>query len=568
MKNRIPCFLLIFFVSTLFTFAQTQAEKDFVAQIKNNATQNGWEDTQKKMKDFAVSQYQKRSYVNAMKYYYLYLWALVLKSKTDLLSDGLLDYVLINNAFSESFWNNLSPSDDFPKVMEILNNLYASDPASFKQYSELALAIALVYDKQPSSSDWPHYQIGSQARDSIPKTLPDPVKVFQFFVERNKNNSVTIRSDRLSASELKYVVDITASFDELIWVGKKINLNLNRLDSIYQGVVYDHPRLKEGGVGAGRWVDDNYKLDNILKKGGICIDQAYFTTQACKGRGVPSILVSGSGRDGYHAWVGAYKHGNWDFSTGRYSSENFVAGTAFDPQTWEKKTDHAIDYSIEAFRKTDNHRLALVHIAFAKIYMNEKNESQAAVAAQEATRLSSFYDEAWRTYIFVLEKNASKKEEALSAAIAALMKYPEVQNEFVVGLSDFYKDRGENEKAYELQMRLAKRISDKRSDLSIEMAKETLADVVNEKGYQEGFAEYKRMFTRFKDANGTALFNNIVLPFVANAMNNDEKKIAQQALKFAKDKLNFTQGSQLEAQYYSVLQKVDPDAFKREVKKR
>ncbi len=559
--SRYLVFVLISILPCVSVQAQNTAKKTWEL-AKAFAEKEGWKPTAEKMKAFSVQNYERGAYDQAIENYYLYLWCQVMAEQKADMDSEFLDYAMREKVFSESFWNLISEKDDFKMVMTILCRLYKNDSTLFNQYQNLALAIAVVYDQQPSSSNWPHFQVGSQARNSIPQGLPDPLEAFNFFVERDTKLGTLYRLPRLSAGELKFVVDVTASFDELMWVRTKVKLNISDLNPIYQGIKYDMARLEAGKYS---WTDNDYRLQNIYKKGGICIDQAYFTTQVCKVNGVPSISISGSGKDGYHAWVGYYKRGNWDFSVGRYESDNYLSGSAFDPQTWKEVSDHAIDYLIEPFRKTDDFKRAKIHLAFAKLYLDTDGE-KAVKAAQAAVKLSPLYDEAWDLYISASGKNktdAKDYEAALQEAIKALSKYVEIQSVYVDRLSKSYKDRGETQLAHDLQVSMAKKMARKRSDLSIELASDALREVIKEKGIDQGFMEYKSTLMRFKSANGTDLVNNIVQPFVVASVDANNRKLAMQAVKYAQDKIPYERGSQLEEQFDEIMRYIDPNSVKK-----
>ncbi|HMO25409.1 MAG TPA: hypothetical protein PKB10_04000, partial [Tepidisphaeraceae bacterium] len=82
-----------------------------------------------------------------------------------------------------------------------------------------------------------------------------------------------------------------------------------------------------------------YTLENLLKVGGICIDQSYFASQVARIVGVPSVVVIGQGGGGGvgHAWVGSLElRGRqvlWNFTDGRYDAQLYYTGTVTDPQT-------------------------------------------------------------------------------------------------------------------------------------------------------------------------------------------------------------------------------------------
>ena len=72
---------------------------------------------------------------------------------------------------------------------------------------------------------------------------------------------------------------------------------------MYKRQQYDNGRISDASS-VYSWPYPSYLLADILKKGGICIDQAYYAETIGKGRGIPTIGFTGYGMDGAHAWFG------------------------------------------------------------------------------------------------------------------------------------------------------------------------------------------------------------------------------------------------------------------------
>ena len=61
------------------------------------------------------------------------------------------------------------------------------------------------------------------------------------------------------------------------------------------------------------WPHGSYRLSTIGKRGGLCVDQAYYTSHAAKAKGVPNIIFLGQGNSGEHAWIGFLVNYGRDF---------------------------------------------------------------------------------------------------------------------------------------------------------------------------------------------------------------------------------------------------------------
>ena len=200
-------------------------------------------------------------------------------------------WVLSNQAFSEEFFSILQPVDKLPTVFAILEGLHRRDPAKFARYSSLALAIAVVYDVPPPPW-WPHVQVSPEA---LSRKLPNPAAPFDWLTHEDMVGHTYHRLTRLRAEELKFVVDAAAPIPELAWSQEAVPYPLDAFDGAYQMVKYRTDRTATESMMT--WSGQPYTLQAILAEGGICVDQAYFASEAGKARGIPTLLFLGSGQD-------------------------------------------------------------------------------------------------------------------------------------------------------------------------------------------------------------------------------------------------------------------------------
>ena len=128
-------------------------------------------------------------------------------------SSELQAWLLGNAVFSADFFELLSPVDFIPHVLQIMDTLYRADPARFKTYANLALAIAVVFDVPPPP-DWPHGQVSATA---LPRKFPAPTEAFAWWIKRDQLGHGYHKLARLRPGELKFVIDAAAPFSELEW---------------------------------------------------------------------------------------------------------------------------------------------------------------------------------------------------------------------------------------------------------------------------------------------------------------------------------------------------------------
>jgi hypothetical protein len=183
--------------------------------------------------------------------------------------------MLGNAAFGIEFLSMLSPVDYVPRAFEILDKIHQRDPARFKTYANLAIAIALVYDVPPPPT-WPHGQVSAGA---LPRQFPDPLEAFGWWIKQEQRGRTYHRLSRLGATELKFVVDTVVPFAELEWAQGAADLPLAQLARGYTMVRYRNDRISNQQM---TWSGQSYTLQEILASGGICSDQAFFASQVGK----------------------------------------------------------------------------------------------------------------------------------------------------------------------------------------------------------------------------------------------------------------------------------------------
>ena len=185
----------------------------------------------------------------------------------------------------DDFVSVLSPEDDAVKVYDILANIAKSSPEKFAKYPKLAIAVAVVFDAPPPK-DWPHGQVSEKL---LPRKLPDPVARFNQIADMRERGKFLLPTEKMSIEELKYLVPSTATEDDAQWAQKSVSVSLSNLPKLYPSIAYDHGRLNRKQFD---WTGEDYRLKTIKAKGGICVDQAYYTMEVAKARGVPAFILS------------------------------------------------------------------------------------------------------------------------------------------------------------------------------------------------------------------------------------------------------------------------------------
>ncbi|MBX3735198.1 MAG: hypothetical protein KF715_00785 [Candidatus Didemnitutus sp.] len=460
------------------------------------------------------------------------------------LKPELQRWLVGNAAFSQEFFATLSDQDNPIEVLAILQKIESANPGVFADYASLALAIAVVYDVPPPP-DWPHGQVSATM---LPRRLPEPTAAFDYWTKLDRANVAAHKLKRLPASELKFVVDTSTPFSELIWARQNVTPTLSELARAYDMIRYRKERVANNQF---TWPGRDYSLQSILRDGGICVDQAYFAANVGKARGVPTLLFRGAGLDGRHAWFGFLSPTGWVMDAGRYAEQKFVTGLVRDPQTWRELTDHELAFISERFRQLPLFQLSELHASFALEFLRANNPAAALRAAREAVNRESRNLRGWQTLLSVQKvagTDAREREGTLREAMRAFARYPDLESSFGRQLVASLRERGEGSLANVEEQRLARKYETIRSDLSYQQAGEILQRSLQSDDLATQFRTYQRLLETYGNGANIDFFDKIVRPFVESLRRRGEIASAMNAVDRARRTLRIPKGSQLEGE--------------------
>ncbi|HTQ31108.1 MAG TPA: hypothetical protein VMI53_07850 [Opitutaceae bacterium] len=458
-------------------------------------------------------------------------------------SPALQAWLLANTDFSAEFFSQLSPCDLLTNSFDILSQLQARYPDKFPIYQNLALAIALVYDVPPPT-DWPHSQVSSSV---LPRRLPAPADAFGFWVRADENGRTLQHLAQLSAAELKFVVDSPTPAAELEWAQTNVSIPLSVFGKIYNIVRYRVDRVQQDQY---VWPYDHYDLATIVNKGGICVDQAYFSCEVGKAKGVPTLLFAGAGHDARHAWFGYLDQSRrWQLDAGRYTEEQFITGLAIDPQTWGYLSDHELKFLAEGFRLYAPWRQACLNEDFAAAYLVVGNLKAAARAARAAVSYDSRQLHAWETLLTAESKLGASPleiENLLREMKVAFRNYPDLEAPVVHQIAASMRARGETSAADFEEEQFAQKVAPTRSDLNLDHEIETIQHSMAQDPIDAQLRTYYALLKSSGSGAGIEFFDRIVRPFAENLKQRGYPREALQAAQQAQSVLSIKPNSQLE----------------------
>ncbi len=249
--------------------------------------------------------------------------------------------------------------------------------------------MALVWD-QPRPPL--HRQIGSTMLSPM-ADLENRYNYYKYIYDKRK---AKIKYKYLSTRDLTLVVDTPMPVSELEWALKNVKSTLSSWGKLYSKIVYNHERLRTQQY---VWVssDGEYTLENIRNRGGICVDQSYYCVVSARAFGIPSLSLSGAGRDGFHCWFSFMKKvGKWEFDAGRYKGAKYTTGKSHSSQTNRLITDHLVEYLYDKKFNYSTYKTAKDYISIAMILSDIKTtEETALIYAQYARKIAPLRIEPW-----------------------------------------------------------------------------------------------------------------------------------------------------------------------------
>ena len=463
--------------------------------------------------------------------------AVALRAKEDFLAGLLAD-----PEFLREFFRQLKP-DDFPPVaLTRLEQLYAAHRNKLPEYRSLALAYALVYDQRPPAH-WPHHQVAPEAVPAMDESLADR---FGFYVQRNDAGKLDYDLRRLTAEELKFVIDAPVPRSELEWAAKNVKFGRSQFDRAFSMVNYDQRRVERGDF---VWNKGRYLLGNIELWGGICTDQAYFASLAGKARGIPTLYFAGQGTDGGHAWFG-YLRGpdKWELDAGRFLNQNYTVGQALDPQTWLPITDHELVYFSGRAARQPKVDAALGDLAMAGMFARQGNREAQLAAATSAVYLAPQMVSAWDAQEEALRAtgNQAALRELYTKAIENFSRENDLKVRYQTRLAELEREGGDLRVAERLENRMVADNRRQRADLSTAAAATALSRLVESGDYDKAMREYRSLARKLAGPGGGNFFYDVVRPLVGQLRAAGRDKDAAAVLKQARREMGFEPDSILD----------------------
>lgn len=365
-----------------------------------------------------------------------------------------------NSDIAEEFFTAIDQEhDDIAKVLELFEQLYAKHPEQVAEHPNLALAVALVWDKpQGAVYTYAHHQ--RRAKAEMPSDLVGPLENFQHLVGSNSGKY-------LPWEFLVYAVNHPTPLQERQWAVANYAHRTGDFGKSYQDVPYDYTMLKSSSEVA-KLNGQAYNLPSIRQYGGVCAYQADFASRVGKSLGIPAAYVRGENvYNDYHAWLcwveltappTADRIAFALKSSGRYRGDKYYVGELNDPHTGEPITDREMERQLqtagldaEAKRQAD-----MVMAAFQEITRElELSPRDQLQYLMKVTRLCPGNTEAWRAMAAMSaggkidEKNKKLMRKQLDVLFRTFANVPDFTWEVFDDFIAYEADANQRIKAYD-----------------------------------------------------------------------------------------------------------------------
>ena len=415
---------------------------------------------------------------------------------TDTYTGGMLIWLCSNTAAMEEFMLTIQPEDDAGKVLKFLMDAWPNTPGDKAKYFPLALACAVVFDREVAIPN----PVGDSASE---KAVVEPIHRYLWFIEKNDKGLLAAPVHHSTARDLVWVVCAPVSTSELEWSLDKMHMTRQHWGNAYGMIEY----LMERAV-KGLNPYKEYSFAEILKEGGICGDQSYFTVNTARAQGIPAMTLGGETDLGGHAWVGLkIKPDEWTTGIGRVGGVS--KGETDNPQTGRTISEQEVQLWGDRFHQSPVVSLAVArHLWLADYFEATKKDDSQVEAVHLANQLGQSFTETWAALYALLQKQMKLTGEPAKPsnledwkAFAQAMRREFKDNPRMAQLaaraeSEFIFPYGEDEDAARTLLRERRRInrdSGEQKDLIAESLKRE-ADLILKRGDPTAKQDISRLY--------------------------------------------------------------------------
>jgi hypothetical protein len=376
--------------------------------------------------------------------------------------------------------------DDVAAACAVLDRLRRERPEAVAEMPHLAIAIAVVYDQENPLYGSRYHGIGGWKAEQFAK-IPDPLEVVDHFADRAIQPALVFKPATLVWPMLVHVVDLDTSAADRAWAIATRRAEARTPEVWYPMCPYDYGKL---GGKTPRLGSKPFSLENLLACGGVCGDQAHFTTRTAKAFGIPAMKCNGEGRYGGsgHCWAGYLTAvgGTPTLAfTGRYFYDNYYTGDVYDPQTGREILDRYVHLLIDAMTTNAKRGTSYVRWSEARaltragLALETAQPERSVQLAIMAIERNPCVADAWRLfYRHVAAKRVEAKDSQRlgKLMLATLQDHPDLTIELMDGyLTTIPADKRKERDAFYAGLWA---LYGKRPDLQIRVCRQQCSELV------------------------------------------------------------------------------------------
>lgn len=386
-----------------------------------------------------------------------------------------------------SLLNELRPEDNATQVLTIWSQLWQAeeDPAFREKYQPLALALALIYDKRSNvrvTKDQYYPSLNLNQR-------------YRYFVNASEDNKLETSCSKMTTRELIRVVDLKISQAEIDWSHKKVRQSRKNWGSTYSDIKYLMERAVENENPY-----ENYILSEILQEGGVCRDQAHYSVQSGKARGIPATYVHGTGDRGPHAWIEFMpKESTWE----SFGSQGIVNGFVYDPQRGKSVSSRLMWLESTEDYQDQSRVPILLLLELARSARAQEKWDTALTLLEQAQRTAPLVVDIWKEKV-ALTKSSNGQAEDWKKLLASMERNYDEHPNILEDIASIRKehllptlDDTEMIKALESEIRSVARRNGSQGDLVSDAVSSLALILVEKKSPKALRSLYKSSFRKY-----------------------------------------------------------------------
>lgn len=288
-----------------------------------------------------------------------------------------------------------------------------------------------------------------------------------------------------------------------------------------------------------------YRLETIRRRGGICIDQAYYASACAKALGIPSMMFAGLGKDGGHSWVGYLRRiGGWDFSVGRPPGQGLATGETMDPENWTPVTDHDMESMITG-HDSRHGEAAGRDLAMAGVFRFRNNAIGEGSAIRSALSRDRRCPEIWDAYedwLFRTGASSGELKAYHEAAIRSLSYSRDLKARHQEALARLDVKTGDRAGAELLDRRILEENKKGRTDLSAAATARLLTLKMEAGDPEAALREYRKELSALGNG-GSDFFYRVTMPLCGFLISKGRPDLSRRVLKEAYDVMKPRKGA-------------------------